>query len=247
MIFEHQKESEENSLYKPGLTVKQEPEFNDPEESTSHCFINLENNPSCSNTNTIHEEIKEETSLNNMEFINKPIDITEKVDIVKNIDLFKAVFSDTSEDESEHDDHTKSSLKEKTERNDMIKSNILGEVLIPKVKAAKEGILSNIRFTRWDDDRINDSSTIRTSETTNDSEIRQSDNCIQSHNTADSNIYGPKLPKRIIFKKPTSIEVKNSSSDDEWVEKDKHKKKSHKHKKKHKKEKHRKKHKKNIK
>lgn len=173
------------------------------------------------------KEVKNESS-------DKIIDLTDRVDVSKNTDLFKAVFLSSSESESEAEDVDD---KEEKERKEMLTANVVSEPLVPKIKSTREGILSNIDFSKFN-------SSIKTNEKNDKQNQDQTDSAnIEPVSDSDSNMYGPKLPASTSNLKPSVIEeVKNN---DEWVEKDSSGEKHKKHKKKHKKEKdkHKKKHK----
>lgn len=159
----------------------------------------------------------------------EPKDITDRMDLEKQQDLFKAVFmSSDSESENEDDDNKKSpEVKTEESRKEELKSAVLSDQLIPKIKPMKEGVLSGINFHKF-------SKPVPKSENKDSSGSEKVD---------DPNCYGPKIPEKIPAQLKLDITCVSSESDDEWIEKgasDSKKKKKHKKEKKHKKDKHRK-------
>lgn len=175
-----------------------------------------------------------------------PSDIMNKINISQNQDLFRAIFADSSDDENDVDikdktDNIDVNEQETSERNELLKATVLSDELIPKIKPLKVGILSDINLPVFEEDIL------KISEEDNSKVVE----VVEKEKETD--LYGPKLPDKIIFKKPQSLSkglVKDCDNSDEWVEKDedtkdntgKSKKKKDKKSKKHKKDK---KHKKN--
>lgn len=156
------------------------------------------------------------------------IDLTERVDVAKNTDLFKAIFLDS---ESENEEEEKEEQKDET-----LKTNVLSDALLPKIKAKKDGILSNLDLTQLAPVPVKN-----ISESSSITHVVEDPNKKANESAQDDLSYGPKMPQMFINKTVnTSFIVEDS--DDEWVEKGsgngKEKKSSHKHKKKHKKDKH---------
>jgi hypothetical protein len=231
LIFEYEKFSDASSDLKPGLTIKESEEETvkndtneviETEEGSTAAQPNADE-PAGSKEGDKTEESIEEAA---------PKDITEKIDVNKNIDLFKAVFLSSSESEGEEDE------KEKTNKDTEMKSSVLSDNLLPKIKPLKEGILSNMDFSIFE--KSNDSN----------KEINVEDSRPSSTNVIPQrgeSSYGPSLPEKLPSKSTDQTVIKYDDNDsDEWVEKparDKKNKSSHKKKHKNKKSSHKKKHK----
>jgi G patch domain-containing protein 1 len=231
LIFEYEKFSDASSDLKPGLTIKESEE--ETVKNDTNEVIETEESSTAAQPNTDEpagskEGDKTEESIEEA----APKDITEKIDVNKNIDLFKAVFLSSSESEGEEDE------KEKTNKDTEMKSSVLSDNLLPKIKPLKEGILSNMDFSIFE--KSNDSN----------KEINVEDSRPSSTNvipqTGESS-YGPSLPEKLTSKSTDQTVIKYDDNDsDEWVEKparDKKNKSSHKKKHKNKKSSHKKKHK----
>lgn len=190
----------------------------------------LPTNPAQSDVATENSEELEKPALIEEKEIKselvEPKDITDRMDLEKQQDLFKAVFmSSDSESENEDDDDNKKLPEVKTEesRKEELKSAVLSDQLIPKIKPMKEGVLSGINFHKFSKPVPKESS--------------------GSEKVDEPNCYGPKIPEKIPAQLKQDITRVSSESDDEWIEKgasDSKKKKKHKKEKKHKKDKHRK-------
>nr|CAH7749185.1 unnamed protein product [Callosobruchus chinensis] len=139
-------------------------------------------------------------------------DITEKINIAGKADLFRAVFlsSDESEEEIEHEE-----VSAKDGR-DLFKTIVL-EPLIPIVKNAKQGILSNLSF-----------SNLSGESSTNVERAKDEGTVTNEANTIKLvPLYGPCLPAQkcrgnvesISKNKEANIQKISSDSSDEWVEK----------------------------
>nr|CAI5844900.1 unnamed protein product [Callosobruchus analis] len=135
-------------------------------------------------------------------------DITEKINIAEKVDLFKAVF--LSSDESEEE------IEQKKDEGDLFKI-IVSEPLVPTVKNAKQGILSNLSFSNLP------------GEYSNIDKAKKEGIVKNEVNSATSmSLYGPCLPTEKCEGNIGSISKKNkvhtqklsSDSSDEWVEKD---------------------------
>lgn len=168
------------------------------------------------------------------------LDITDKIGVADKVDLYKAVFLDSS---SESEDEIEEASDKKQESNNKIeqfKSTILSDDLIPKIKPLKEGILSNIDFSSFNKNK----------QPPDKPDDKVTEMQVEISQTRTDLSYGPQLP---IKREETTITTNHvnmlsSDSDDCWIEKDEQVKKQKKsrHKKKDKKEKHKKhKHKKN--
>lgn len=230
LIFEYQKEVDDVPLHKPGLSVQTIKSEDDAETqhtediSSTSCDIIDE-----SSTSEVRDSELKPVNSSNTEKEKEsenpaPLDITEKVDVAKNTDLFKAIFLSSSESESEEE-----ADKSVEDRSIALKTNILTDQLIPKIKTNKEGILSNIDFSQL------------TSPMEEEHKEKQPESAIADKQCDDPSLYGPKLPDKI---NNTNNKVHSTQHIEEniseWVEKDDtERKKSNKHKKKHKKEKHR--------
>ncbi|KRT84143.1 hypothetical protein AMK59_1895 [Oryctes borbonicus] len=256
IIFEYQKNNEENILLQPGLRTT-----NQETSSIQHSDLIPATESSNQGTtahvpdNSVHEsekamDMEEVTSNNKTETVadnetkiedknTAPLDITEKIDVSKNIDLFKAVFLSSSESESEDEEKKE---EEQKNRENLLKENILNDYLIPKIKNNKEGILSHIKFNPLFKNKVSETQDNELKDKEESEEGSISNNKVNEEIkvTRDPSIYGPVLPDKI--PSLTTTFIPDAISDEEWVEKDEVvKKKSNKHKKKHKKEKHHKK------
>lgn len=255
----------------PGLHIKKEPDESNEDASkeespNSHDISRNEismQNQNLSNTVEQVSTIKVEnssipsTSNNANRTSTQQLDVapaldeTEKVDVAKNIDLFKAVFMSSSEDESEEEnEQTEKETTENNKRNELIKANVLGETLIPKIQTTKQGILSNVDFSKITyvppskRHEFKKQNTCQSTIPEKPLEVNTQDQNEKISNSepqpgpqpeksVDENIYGPKLPDRIVGIQKVITLSNSSSSEDEWVEKDiSTKKKSQKHKKK---------------
>lgn len=132
LIFEYQKQADQEVDHKPGLSVQNAVETK-PEPPPE---VELEPK--------VEAEIVIPATPDAGD-VQKPIDETERVDVSKNADLFKAVFLSSSESESEGEE--RDDEKEK-ERNEQLTASVVSEPLVPKIKPIKEGILSNIQFKK---------------------------------------------------------------------------------------------------
>ncbi|KAK9882699.1 hypothetical protein WA026_022749 [Henosepilachna vigintioctopunctata] len=263
LVFEYQKHQDDNiTLLKPGLSlqnssvtssennitqdkneeghlgkeVKQESEI----QASASDEVKLENtNKEMDSTNGKHEEIID---------VKQVIDITDKLNIEEKGDLFKAIFLSSSESEEEAEDDEKLSKTEEDidhDREIELRSNVLGdELILPKIKPVKEGILSGLDFKKVH--QFKKPSVSEYKEEINENKVMESD--VGKSNMLDPDVYGPKLPERIIANESPITNLisfnNHSDSSDEWVEKEeakKVKKKKHKkdksHKKKHKQDK----------
>lgn len=236
MIFEYQKDTETESAHQPGLTIQKKEadeqisEIQPAEEENIVIKMEIieEPSPSCSSHTLAVAENFENPKLETTTETIKVIDLTEKVDVAKNTDLFKAIFLD-SESESEEEREQ----QEDQSKNETLKSNVLSDSLLPKIKAKKDGIFSNLDLSQLAPvPNKHDIEVVKPSAATVISE---------NSNTLDDLSYGPRAPQMFISKTiNTTFTVEES--DDEWVEKGSEnntkKTNSHKHKKKKKKEKH---------
>ncbi|CAG9761650.1 unnamed protein product [Ceutorhynchus assimilis] len=202
IIFEYQKHKEEEANLQPGL--KKEAIIEEPEAKQEEPSL-------------VTEEIKPEPEPE----VFKPIDITERIHLEEKQDLFKAVF--LSSDSESEEEAPKEEDKSKSEeiRKEELKSVVLSEqLLLPKIKPLKEGVLSGIhKFVK---------------------PARKLQQEVVEKVKIDS--YGPKIPENPI-KIEEIVQVISTESEDEWIEKDsdeKKKKKKHKKEKKQKKDKHKK-------
>lgn len=244
MIFEYQKDTESDSIHQPGLSIqKKETEEQQTTETQSieeqNVVVKMEvaEEPGTSTSDQIESSVDSKFETTETTTV---IDLTERVDVAKNTDLFKAIFLD-SDSESEEE---KEEPEEDKNKNETLKNNVLSDSLLPKIKTKKDGILSNLDFSKFAP-APSESSTNNleaSASTTNSEDTPKVDDSMSDLS------YGPRVPQMFLNKTPiTSFTVE--VSDDEWVEKgskdSKNKKNSHKHKKKHKKEKseHKKKHK----
>lgn len=171
-----------------------------------------------------------------------PPDITERIDVAKNTDLFKAIFLSSDESDNEEEEVEKST----EDRDAALRTAVLAEQLLPKIKPTKKGILSGIDLTEvnkqiTDTGREENSKTGAVSEgvcEASSSEVPGSNEPVALKNETEVSLYGPKLPDRIPsnFKQEVVESVEDVGN---WIEKDEvGKRKSNKHKKKHKREKH---------
>lgn len=231
LIFEYQKEEDDVLLHQPGLSVQTiksedvaETQHTEDISSTSlSCDVVDESSTSEVRENEL-KPVNNSNGENEKESENlPPLDITEKVDVAKNTDLFKAIFLSSSESESEEETE-----KDAEDRSTTLKTNILTDQLIPKIKTNKEGILSNIDFSKL------------TSPMEEERREKQPEPSITDKKCDDPSLYGPKLPDKISNAKSARSIQYIEENISEWIEKDEiERKKSNKHKKKHKKEKHR--------
>ncbi|KAK5640433.1 hypothetical protein RI129_011244 [Pyrocoelia pectoralis] len=201
LIFEYQKQMDQEVEHKPGLSLQNNVETK-PE--TPPVSLNYEKDVEVEKQVEVEKKIEVENVVITVEdsTLQKPIDETDRVDVSKNADLFKAVFLSSSESESEVDEKE----DEENERKEELTANVVLEPLVPKIKPIKEGILSNISFKKI--------------------EPLQNKDSVQEDNP---NMYGPKLP--VITTPVQNSVTNNHQSDDEWIEKSevgkekKHKKK----------------------
>lgn len=216
LIFEYEKHAEEQTELKPGLSHQKEESVIKEELETSIVINDEESKP---------EEVKESNEIHDVS-----IDLTEKLNLDQKQDLFKAIFlsSDESEDETEEKPEEENISKES--RSEELKSTVLSDNLLPKIKPMKEGILSGVNFHAFRKPTVNP----KMEEPANNETVVENET-----NTTDLNLYGPKIPQKLPANQPGSNNTVfvTSYSDDEWVEKDESKKKKHK---KHKKDKHKK-------
>lgn len=235
LIFEYQKHSEDQHILSPGLSVQPKQEIIETPKSDTTNSINMNDDVLKSDQQNINEVLKQEQnkvkdigkSSSESELETVPKDITEKVDIAQNLDLFKTVFLSSSESEDE-DDVTN---KEKSDKLEELKANILSDSLIPKIKPIKEGILSNVNFHKFSNPK-KDLQEQTASASLNTTEIKEEIKEVS---------YGPVLPsKRVEITKIINETTLSSDSEDVWVEKSEDNNKKAKHKKKRKKEKHKK-------
>lgn len=167
----------------------------------------------------------------------RPKDVTEKIGLETQQDLFKAIFmsSDSESDDEVEQPTTGTDETEENTRKDELKSTVLSDQLIPKIKPLKEGILSGINFHQFVKP-VQKQQQIQSL-----SELAQPDK--PEENMVDS--YGPRIPDQLLVPEKTGTTVISSDSEEDWVEKDdsmnKKEKKHKKHKNKHKKHKHEKK------
>lgn len=164
------------------------------------------------------------------------VDLTEKIGIEDKIDLYRAVFLDSSESEDETGEENVENNSEQSKIEEF-KTIVLSEPLIPQIKPIKEGILSGINFKGFNKNR-------------NESQIKNKDEKFEGNLTeinplSNPLLYGPRVPECIgESKNIQNIQQKvffSSDSEDEWVEKDAVVKKTKsKHKKKDKAQKHKK-------
>lgn len=209
------------------IQVKEEPSTSSNIVQEMEILENsVETNNEVQNDDSSVEKIKENTE----EELVGPKDITEKVNVEENIDLFKEIFLSSS-DESEEETESEKQKIEIEQRVEEMKTNVMSDELLPKIKPRKEGILSNVNFMKFNQpNQIN--------EIVNEHE--------QDNNKSndDESIYGPKLPQRVALpiNSNKAINVGANDNEDDWIEKSEiNNKKKNKHKKKHKKEKHSKK------
>lgn len=182
-----------------------------------------------SQTFTINENVETTSAVEIVE-TTAVLDLTERVDVAKNTDLFKAIFLDSeSEDEEEKEE------QDDINKNETLKTSVLNDSLLPKIKAKKDGILSNLDLSQLAP------ATSKINLETPDNVVSSTSTSKLSDSLSDDLSYGPKVPQTIVNKSTNSSFVVDES-DDDWVEKDsefkEEKKSSHKHKKKNKKEKH---------
>ncbi|GJQ70869.1 hypothetical protein Trydic_g788 [Trypoxylus dichotomus] len=222
IIFEYQKNNEENIPLQPGLKItKQEAPPTERPDAMSATQSSDKDITSCVSEKDINmKELgdnKAETAVDNVSKIENespaPLDITDKIDVSKNIDLFKAVFLSSSESESEDEEKKE---EEEKDREDMMKENVLNDYLIPKIKSNKEGILSHIKFNPL---FKNKASETQPEEAKNkvESEKDGIDNSKAEEEVeirTDPNIYGPALPDKIPSLATTY--VPHTISDEEW-------------------------------
>ncbi|KAJ3660341.1 hypothetical protein Zmor_004793 [Zophobas morio] len=227
LIFEYEKFSDVSLDFKPGLSTKQEEEV---ETETSNTVAEG------TTEETQEKSDKEETTKVEESVDETPKDITEKIDVNKNLDLFKAVFLSSSESEDEEENE-----KEKVEKSTEMKSSVLSDSLLPRIKPIKEGILSNMDFSIFEPSNGPGEK----------AEDIQTENSTNSEPQKGELSYGPALPTNLASSSSSGAlskslpKYKNDDSD-EWVEKSGDDKKSRhkkKHKKEHKKSSHKKKHK----
>ncbi|ENN79858.1 G patch domain-containing protein 1 [Dendroctonus ponderosae] len=234
IIFEYQKHVEELNL-QPGLNKEDTVTETDQPSNEGNSLIKDES--ANSNQSKENNEVKNEEAESSK--LPRPKDVTEKIGLETQQDLFKAIFM-SSDSESENDDEVEKSTTGSDEtqeniRKEELKSTVLSDQLIPKIKPLKEGILSGISFHQF------------VKPEPKQQEIESQSEHTQSDQPEENNVgsYGPKIPDRLLVPEKTETTVISSDSEEDWVEKDdshNNKKKKHKkHKSKHKKHKHEKK------
>lgn len=185
------------------------------------------------------EEEKEETKEDNQQ--NRPKDLTEPIHLEEQQDLFRAIFLSDSENEEETKSEEIATKNEDEVRKEEIKSSVLSDQLIPKIKPLREGgVLSGINFR-----------SMKKREEPKKDEETETDRGKEEEKKL--NLYGPKMPEILMVATPKTNSIIKEESEDEWVEKNdsssdeegKRRKEKKKHKKekkhKHKKHKHKKK------
>lgn len=246
LIFEYQKHTDEEATLKPGISVdpEQSQESEEPQTNLTDPEIKVEmtDEPMPSTSAAISERSENVEEIN-LEINTVPVDITDRLGVEEKIDLYKAVFLDSSEDEDEEKTEKEETKAEtKIDKVEEFKSLVLSEDLLPKIKPLKEGILSNVDFGSFNKNKnVPEDYTAQTEAETQPS--------IDDPIPIDLLSYGPRLPVKKDVDQHSTTDMKDvvsSDNEDEWVEKDECvKKKKSKHKK-NKKEKHKKhKHKKN--
>ncbi|XP_066254509.1 G patch domain-containing protein 1 homolog [Euwallacea similis] len=231
IIFEYQKHIEQNNL-QPG--IKREETINETSQEINEDVPEMPSNGNA--TVEPPREIKPDTEPPSSI---TPKDITEPIHLEKQQDLFKAIFMSDSEpeeeDQTEKEDENVERSREDIRREEM-KSTILSDQLIPKIKPLKEGVLSGINFHVFSKPDV---------KTIENNQVESK----QAEVNVDPNLYGPKIPERLIAAPNTTNIKVASESEDEWIEKDERDsesreerrcKKEKKHKHKHKKKKHKK-------
>lgn len=153
--------------------------------------------------------------------------------------MFKAIFLSDSENEEETVESEETAAKNEDQlRKEEMKSSVLSDQLIPKIRPLKEGgVLSGINFR----------SMKKPEEPKKDDETEKN----LEKEEAKNNLYGPKTPEILVATPRTNPSVSVSieeESEDEWVEKNdssgddegtrRKEKKKHKKEKKHKHKKH---------
>ncbi|XP_017776172.1 PREDICTED: G patch domain-containing protein 1 [Nicrophorus vespilloides] len=236
LIFQNEKEVDETGrVQSSGL--QNNPDFKVPHENQSLKTIDSKEQ-STKNDESKEGDIGDSTPLMEVEI--PTIDITEKIDVSKNKDLFKAIFFSDDEDEdtveTKVESESRVSEQEKlpsppptsdSKMEEMKEAILAKDIFLPKIKPLKQGILSDIPFIKF--------TKPGTVPTQPEPEVIEE----VPQQQPDDNLYGPKLPEKIVNRVENLME---SKSDDVWVERKEEKTKKEKHKK-HKKEKHKKKHK----
>lgn len=154
--------------------------------------------------------------------------------------MFRAIFLSDSENEEETKSEEIATKNEDEVRKEEIKSSVLSDQLIPKIKPLREGgVLSGINFR-----------SMKKREEPKKDEETETD---RGKEEEKNNLYGPKMPEILMVATPKTNSIIKEESEDEWVERNdsssdeegKRRKEKKKHKKekkhKHKKHKHKKK------
>ncbi|KAF5278842.1 hypothetical protein FQR65_LT03530 [Abscondita terminalis] len=206
LIFEYQKNVDPQADLKPGLSKRKVEDEVDVKEEVLVQERVVE-----------HEEKKADEPV-------VVVDLTERVDVSKNTDLFKAIFLSS---DSESEDVVEE--EEAAQRQEVLTTTVVSEPLVPKIKPMREGILSNITFSRpvRKEEKKVEEETMRQVEEEKKRQVEE-----ETKRQAEENTYGPKLPVAPVA--TSAIVVSDADNEDEWVEKGAKQKK---HKKKHKKEK----------
>lgn len=190
---------------------------------------------------------REETSKTKIK-LPEPTAISVPTDPKEKLDLFKAIFLSSSEDESENEEPSKTTAKEEQKAEEMKKIILQDERVTPVVNKENnkggKGIFADLDWSKVNK-KTDTSLTNKYEEKSK--EVREDKKVEEKKKNDEADMYGPKLPAQVNVAewKPTFQKVNkkidkhvNTSSDsaDEWMEidtksKEKTKKSSKKHKK----------------